>query len=118
MGRAIESLEHGADLVAGENDRQPRGALGAHDAVEPRQVHLQHVLVQEQEGAQRLVLGRGGDVPVDRQEREELRDFQRARLGRVPLAVEHDVAAYPRDVGFFGAAAVMARADGLADAVE
>jgi hypothetical protein len=47
-GRAIESLEHGADLVAGENDGQPRGTLGAHDAVEPREVHLQHVLVQEQ----------------------------------------------------------------------
>ena len=44
-GRAIESLEHGADLVAGENDRQPRGALGAHDAVEPRQVHRQHVRI-------------------------------------------------------------------------
>ncbi len=26
-GRAIQSLEHGADLVAGENDGQPRGAL-------------------------------------------------------------------------------------------
>ena len=32
--------------------------------------------------------------------------------------MEDDVAADPRDIGFFGAAAVMARADGLADAVE
>ena len=61
---AIEPLKHGADLIAGEDDGEAFGALGAHDAVEPRQVDLQHVAVQEQEGAQRLVLGRGRDAAI------------------------------------------------------
>lgn len=55
---ALESLEHGADLIAREDDGQPRGALGAHDAIEPWQGDVQHVAVEEEEGAQRLVLRR------------------------------------------------------------
>src|SRR5207247_6677047 len=45
---AVEPLEHGAYLVAREDDGQPLGALGAYDAVEPREVELQPVAVQEQ----------------------------------------------------------------------
>jgi hypothetical protein len=46
-GHPLEPLEHGADLVARQNNRQPLRALGAHDPVEPGKVGLQHVSVQE-----------------------------------------------------------------------
>ncbi len=52
---------------------QSLGALGADDTVEPGEVDVQHVPVQEQEGAQRLVLGRGGDMAIDGQRGEEAR---------------------------------------------
>jgi hypothetical protein len=71
VGHAVEPLEHGAYLVAREDDGQPLGALRAHDAVQPWEVDLQHIAVQEQQAAQRLVLGGGGDVPVDCQRSRE-----------------------------------------------
>ena len=114
----VEPLEHGAYLVAREDDRQPLGALRAHDAVEPWEVDLQHVPVQEQKAAQRLVLGGGGDVPVDCQGREELRDFRRAHLGGVALVGGEDVAPGLANVRLLRPAAHVPGAEGLADAVE
>jgi hypothetical protein len=118
-GRALQPLEHCPDLVAGEDDRQAHGAFRAHDPVEPRQVDLQHVPVQEQEGAQGLVLGGGGHPAIDRQRGEEAGHFRGAHLGRMALgAEEEDVALDPRDVGLLGAPAVVASAQGGANAVE
>ena len=56
-GTPPKPLEHGADLVAGEDDRESFGALGADDTIQPGKVDFQHVPVKEQEGAERLVLG-------------------------------------------------------------
>jgi hypothetical protein len=42
----VESVEHGTDLVAGKDDRETRGPLCAHDAIEPGKVDLQHVPVR------------------------------------------------------------------------
>ena len=107
----LEPLEHGANLVARQENRQPLRALGAHDPVEPGKVDLQHVSVQEQEGAQGLVLGGGGHLAIDRQRGEEACDLLGAHLGRMALGVkEEDVALDPRDVGLLRAPTVMASA--------
>jgi hypothetical protein len=39
--------QHRGDLFASQNDRQPLGTLGPHDVVEPRQVKLQDIAIQE-----------------------------------------------------------------------
>src|ERR1700730_3083831 len=114
----VKPLEQGADLIPAEDDRKPLRAPRAHDAIEPRELHLQHVLVEEQEGAQRLILRRGGDLPIDRQGREELRHLGCAHLRGMPFVVEEDEAPDPGDVRLLGAAAHMAGAQGLADTVE
>jgi hypothetical protein len=101
----VEPLEHPAHLRAREHDGEPRGALRAHDDVQPRQIDLQHLLVEEQEGAQGLVLGRGSDLPIDRDRGEELRDVRGTHLGGVALVVEDDEAPDPGDVRLLGAAA-------------
>ena len=49
--RALELLEHGADLLASQDDGQTLRTLRAHDALEPGQVQLEHVAVEKQEGA-------------------------------------------------------------------
>src|SRR5262245_450948 len=88
------------------------------DVVEPRQLDVENVAVQEEQCAQRLVLGRGRDLAVDGERGQERGYFGRAHLDRVPLAVEEDVPPDPVNVGLLGAAAVVPGADGLADAVE
>jgi hypothetical protein len=53
----VEPLEHAAHLCPREHHGEPHWTLRTHDAVQPRQIHLQHLLVEEQEGSQGLVLG-------------------------------------------------------------
>jgi len=49
--------------------------------------------VEEQERAQRLALGGGGDLALDGEGAEEARDRGGAHVGGMALAVEEDVAA-------------------------
>jgi hypothetical protein len=72
----------------------------------------------EDDGAYCLVPGGSGDVLLDGEPTEELRDLSGAHLGRMALVVEQDVAADPRDVGLLGAAAAVACAERIADPVE
>jgi hypothetical protein len=116
--RALEPLDHRAQLVAGQDDWQSLRALGTHDAVEPRQVDRQHVTVEEQERAQRLVLGRGGHPALDRERVEDAGDLGSTQLGRMTLAMEEDVPVDPGDVGLFCAATIVAGAQGVSHAVE
>jgi len=53
-------------VLSCEHDGKPLGALRPLDAVEPGEIDFQHVSVQEEEGTQRLFLGGGGNLPVDR----------------------------------------------------
>jgi hypothetical protein len=116
--RAREAVEERAHLVAGEDDGKPRGPLGAHEVVEPRQLDTQHVAVEKEQPARRLVLGGRGHVAVDGQRGEEARDLRRAQFGRVSLPVEEDVAADPGNVRFFSAAAVVPCSENVADAIQ
>ena len=115
---AVEVLEDGTDLVAGQDDGQVLRPPGAHDVVEPRQVLLEHHAVEKEQSRQCLVLGGGGDVPLDGERREELRDFLGPHLGGMALAVEEDVAPDPAHVGLLGAPAAVEGLERLSDAVE
>jgi hypothetical protein len=44
---AGQRSQHRGDLFAGQNDRQSLGTLGPHDVVQPRQVKLQDVAIEE-----------------------------------------------------------------------
>ena len=55
-GSSVQPLHHRADLLAREDHGQPLGPLRAYDAVDPGQIDPQHVLVQEEQRAQCLVL--------------------------------------------------------------
>src|SRR5262245_62755150 len=56
---AVELREDGPNFLAREDDRQPLRRLGAHQAVEPGQFDVEHLAVEKEQGAQRLVLGGG-----------------------------------------------------------
>src|SRR5262245_64212548 len=59
---ALEPIEDGSDLFTAEDDWQTPGAFGAHDLIEPGQRDSEHVPVEEQDGAQGLILRGGGHL--------------------------------------------------------
>src|SRR5713101_5762975 len=88
---AVEALKDGANLSAGEHDRQVLGPLGSDHVLEPRELDTEHLAVEEQERAQRLILCRGGNLLPNREGREELGDLGGAHLHRMAFAVEENV---------------------------
>jgi len=81
-------------------------------------LRVQDVPVEEQQRGQRLVLGRGGHLTLDRKRGQKARDLLCAHLTRMALAVKQDVPADPGDVRLLGAAAVVAGPERLANAIE
>ncbi len=63
--------EDGAGRSAGEDDRKLGRTPDAFDAGDEVQLSLKDVLVEEKEGAERLVLRGSGDVAVNRQMAKE-----------------------------------------------
>jgi len=63
-GRPMEVLEHPSDFVASEHHRYPTRPLGA-DAVELSEILVENVAIEEEQGAQGLVLGRCADLAPD-----------------------------------------------------
>src|SRR5213593_504173 len=117
-GRSVEPLKHRAYFVACEHDGEALGSTSAYDLVEPWQLDFEHLAIEKEQCAQRLILGRARNVTVNRQKREEARDLRPAELGGMALAVKENVAADPRDVRLLRAAAEVTGAEGVADAVE
>ena len=118
-GGAVELGQDGAGLLAAEDGRQPLGGLGPHGlALDPCQRLSQDDLVEEEQGAEGLVLGGGGQVLLDRQMGQEGDDFGLGHLEGMPLAMEQDESLRPVDVGVLGADAVMQSPGGLADLVQ
>src|SRR5690606_37234767 len=97
---------------------EARTRPGALDIVEPRKLDAEHLLVEEQERALRLVLRRRGHAPLDRQRRQEGLDLACTESGRMAFAVEHDEAPDPVAVRLLGAKAVVLEPDPVTDAVE
>ena len=54
-----EALEYSADLVASEDDGQPLRSLRAHNVVQPRDLDVHQLVIEEEESAQRLILAGG-----------------------------------------------------------
>jgi hypothetical protein len=81
--------------------------------IEPLEGLLQYFLVKEQKGCEGLVLGRGGDVPIDREVREEGSNFRFTHLNRMAFVMKEDEPFHPSEVGLFGSDGVMAKADGV-----
>ena len=90
-GRVVELGDDRAHLVARQDDGEVLGALGPDHVLQPGQVLVQDVTVEEQEGVQRLVLGGRGHLALDGQGSEEARDLGGAHLRGMALAVEEDV---------------------------
>ena len=102
--------EDGADLGASEDDREVRRGAGAWEVDGIVDWLAQHGAVEEQEGAECLVLRAGADVSLVSERGEERGNVGGAQLLRVTLLVVDDETAHPVDVGGLGAMAEVAQA--------
>jgi len=98
-------------------NRKALWAIGANDAVDAVERALQDVFVQEEQGAEGLVLRGRRDVAIDREIGEEFVDFRFGHLLRMAFVVEEDETPGPVVIGVFGANGVVANAAGLAEPV-
>src|SRR2546428_538613 len=118
MGCALELCEHGPCLLLSQYDGYPGGALRSNQLGEPADILVEHLRVQEQQGAQRLVLRRGAHATLRGEMGEERADLGPSHLLRVALVMEQHEASYPTDVGLLGPATVVPQADGLSELVK
>ena len=65
---------------ATQDDREPFRSTGAREVAEVAHIFLQHVAVEEDHGAQGLVLRGGRHAPLRGQVGQELPDFRRAHV--------------------------------------
>jgi hypothetical protein len=117
-GHTLEALQEHSGFVASQHHGQAWRALGAYDVVEPGKIDLQNFAIEEQECAQRLVLGGSGHAAPHSEIGQEGRDLGAPHVGRMALVVEEDVALDPRHVGFFRPGAGVTEPQGLSDSIE
>jgi hypothetical protein len=80
--------QDGRDLTAAEDDGEVLGPLRVDDAGQPGYLAVEDALIQEKQGGQRLVLGRGAHLTLGGEGAEEAGDLGLAELVGMALAVE------------------------------
>ena len=118
LRQAGHPIENGEGFLVGEDGGEGLGFFGADEVGGEVDVFLEDVTVEEEDGAEGLVLGGGSQVTLGGKVRDEGLDFLAAHVVGVAFVVEEDVAADPVYVGLFGAGGVVFDADGVADLFE
>jgi hypothetical protein len=116
--RRLELVEHGAHVGPGEHRREMLGALGTFEARELRHGKVEHAAIQEDDGAEGLVLRGGRGAALLGEMIEESGDLGSVQLPRVAAAVEADEGSDPVGVGFLGARRVVQAPEGAAQGFE
>lgn len=107
VGAGRKGGEQGADFIAGKDGRQAFWPVGPLDCTNLAQRTVEHLIVQEGQGIEGLVLRSSGDVAVRGEVIEESADVggvERPWMGGV---VEAHVSDDPARVGAFGVEAVL-----------
>jgi hypothetical protein len=92
------------------------------ESIEPAQLDLEDFGVEEENGAESLILCGGGDIPLSGEVSEEGRDLGDTTITRMAEALgrfrEADVPFDPGEVGFLGSRGVVMEAQRVADLIE
>lgn len=92
---AVQVHQYRLHLQSGQNHRKASRFLRPDDLVEPDKLPAEHKTVKEKDRAQRLVLGRRGDLPVGRQVGQKRLDIGFPHLQGMSNAVEPQEAGDP-----------------------
>ncbi len=114
----VKLVEQGAHGRAGEHRGEVFGAAGALEAVEGGHVDLEHLAVEKDQRAERLVLRRGRGALAYGQVVEKGRDFGRPQVARVASVVKAYEGAHPGEPGFLRSGGVVQAAQGGRDGFE
>src|SRR4051812_39726720 len=95
---AFEMGENRTGFGPSKNDRELRRAPDPLNAGDELKLLLQHLLVEEKQGAKGLILGRGGYLSINGKVAEILGNFFFAHFGRVAFFVEENETANPIEV--------------------
>jgi len=114
----VEECEHGADLGGGEDDGEAFGADRAGELADIAEFPVEHLSVEEDDGIEGLVLGRGRDFEVCGEVGEEAVDFGASHGERVLFVVEEDKPFDPVGIGLDGSGAEVTECGCSADEVE
>jgi hypothetical protein len=114
----LKLRKQGADLLLGEYNGNPYGALCAHDPVHPRQLSCEHLAVKKEQRGEGLILGRGGNRALTRKVRQESGHLVGPHVRRVTLVMEVDEAPDPMQIGLLGPIAVVAPPNRVAQLIQ
>jgi hypothetical protein len=115
---AGEVAEDEADLVAAEDSGDAAGGAGAGGADRRFEGLAEDGAVQEEDGAEGLILGGRGDAFVDGQVGEERLDLLWAEVPGIAVFVEGQEAFEPEEVAAFRAKRVVFAAEDRASAID
>jgi len=110
--------EDSLDLAAAEHHGQVFGALSGDREDLFVQLDAKHLLIEELQGRQSLVLGGGGDGFIDCQVGQILFDLHLAHFAGVALVMEKNKTLDPGQIGFFSAVGIVEAPDLMPDLVE
>ena len=117
----LEAVEHRQQLrhlVVRHHHRQAALLPGPPDLAQPRQIHAQHLLIEEQQRRQSLLVRGRRDLALGREKAEKSFDLKLRHLARMAQPMKLDEGAHPMHVSLFGAQAVVQRAHLLTQRVE
>ncbi len=92
---ASHSSDDLLDFFLGHDGRQALGALRANGIDRVFEIFLEHFPVEEEQGAERLILGGGRHVTIDRQMVEEHLNLGAPHMSRMSLAMKKNEPPYP-----------------------
>jgi hypothetical protein len=118
LGKPSHVVDNGEGFLLGEDGGKGFGFFGADEVGGEFDFLVENVAIQEDDGAEGLVLGGGGEAALGGEVGDEGLDFGDAHVFGMAFIVEEDVAANPVYVGLFGAVGVMLDANGVADLFE
>ena len=100
--RALEMREDLIHLFAAEDNRNAMRQPGPGHLFDPAYLYAEYMPIEEQHGAQCLILRRGADASRGRQPRQEGRDLRRCHRRRMLLVLKEDESSNPVCVGGLG----------------
>src|SRR5437870_13709321 len=116
MGTSHE-VQDRSSFYLGKNNWQSSLPFGSFDAFDVRKSHFQDIAVEEEDGAESLVLGGSSDVFFDGQMREKTADVLGSQGSEVLLLVEAPKASNPLKIGLFGPDTQMFEAGNFPDCI-
>lgn len=93
--RALKTIQQSRNLATLQYDRKPARPLRPHEIVQFPEFKAEHLLIEEDQRVERLILSARGDLAADGQILEKGNDPIRTELRRVVIAAKQDETADP-----------------------